>query len=327
MRRLLALGFVLALQGLCIAQRHKSQQAFPAEIVIGRDSFIDVGPPFHYYDLTFLRSDGDRTEVERVSLTPPADSCYPHAEIRTAHVKLTESLASVLHGTNPCEIPEKALNKELKRKKEGLVFSGMIVSIQVQCANEKRVIRADVLDRDMYGDQSKTPQYTSWSRALFERLDQATGQSPWEKPVFPTAEGDAPTPQSGELQAISDGKYDAIFGQNSDRPSVLYHLAQNEASRRPFIELTRSIPVRPTTYVSPAYPPIARAAHIQGVVVFHLFIACDGGVENIVIDSGPEMLRKAVIQAVGNWKFSSADAGESVTASVGFGLNCASDSK
>lgn len=330
MRNVLAFGLMLAFCATCIAQKHKHHEPFPTELVIGRDSFIDIGPPFNYYDLTFLRSEGERTEVKRVSLTPPADTCYPRAEIETAHVELNESLPSILHGVNPCEVPEKALKKEMKRKKKGLVFSGMSVSIQVQCANGLQVIHADVLDRDIFGDQSKTPQYTSWSRALFEKLDQATGQNPWEKPVFTVAEVDpsAPSmPDTGELKAIGEGKYDAIFGQTRDRPSVLYHLAKNVSPRKPFIELTKSDPLRPRTYVSPVYPPIAKAARVQGAVNFHLSIGRDGVVENIVIDSGPKMLWQAVSEAAAKWTFLAEDAGKLVQASIGFGLNCASDSK
>ena len=330
MRIVLASGLALVFCSACIAQRHKHPEPFPTELVIGRDSFIDIGPPFNYYDLTFLHSDGERTEVERVSFTPPADTCYPRAEIETAHVKLNESIASMLHGVNPCEIPEKALQKELKRRKKGLVFSGMIVSIQVQCVNTVRVIRADVLDRDIFGDQSKTPQYTSWSRALFEKLDQATGQNPWEKPVFTVAEGDDPAPsiaESAELTAIGDGKYDAIFGQTPDRPSVLYRLAKYASPRKPFIELTKIEPVRPLTYESPVYPPIAKVARVHGTVELHLSVGDDGEAKDIVIDSGPEMLRKAVIEAASKWKFSAENAGKSINASVGFGLNCAPDSK
>ncbi len=145
-----ALGFAVLISGVFVAQGQRNPEKFPNEVVIARDSFIDVGPPFNYYDLTFLRSQGENTDVERVSLTPPADACYPRAEIEVAHISLKESLSDLLQNVNPCTIPERALKAELKRRNKGLVFSGMNVSIQVQCDAGTRLIRADILDRDIF---------------------------------------------------------------------------------------------------------------------------------------------------------------------------------
>ena len=84
----------------------------------------------------------------------------------------------------------------------------------------------------------------------------ATGQSPWEKPIFSVPDNvapAAPTSQSSALQAIATGKYDNVFGDVPDRPSALYRLAQN-VPRQPFIEMIKSEPVRPSIYVNPIYP-------------------------------------------------------------------------
>lgn len=329
MQKPLALGVVLFVAGTCLAQNHKNSEEFPREVVIARDSFIDVGPPFNYYDLTFLHAQGDSTDVERVSLTPPADACYPRAEIEVVHINLKEPLSDLLENINPCTIPEKELKAELKRRKRGLVFSGMNVSIQVQCNTSSRVIRADILDRDIFGGHAKTPQYTSWSRILFEKLDQATGQSPWEKPIFGVSENTTNTPPtslSTALRAIAEGRYDQIFGDVPDRPSELYRLAQN-VPRQPFIELTKSDPVRPSIFVDPIYPPIAKAARVHGMVDFHLAVGSDGVPKDVAIDSGPKMLWQATADAIVKWKFSNGDSGKVVQGAIRFGLNCASDEK
>lgn len=331
MQKLLVLGFVLLIRGTCVAQEHGNPAKFPSEVVIARDSFIDIGPPFNYYDLTFLRAEGETMDVERVSLNPPADACYPRAEIKTAHVVLHESLPSVMQFTNPCDIPEKALKAELKRrhKRGHLVFSGMNVTIEVQCAAGLRTIRADILDRDIFDEHPSTPKYTAWSHAVFEKLDKAAGDNPWDTPVFAKSEtmSSPPSPsQSTALQAISDGKYDAIFGDIADRPSKLYRLAQNPP-RQPFIELTKSDPVRPNTYMDPTYPPIAKAAHVNGTVEFHLAISAEGAAKDVTIDSGPKMLWQTTSDAIAKWKFSPEDSGKVVQGSIRFGLNCASEGK
>jgi hypothetical protein len=329
MRSLLATCLAFVIAGTCVAQTHKNQEPLPTEVVIGRNSFIDIGPPFNYYDLTFLRAEGEKTDVERVSLTPPADACYPLVEIKLINVTLNEPLASVLEGTNPCAIPERALKAELKRRNKGLVFSGMDVSIQVECSGGTRLIRADILDRDIFAQHPDTPQYTAWSRALFDKLDQATGDRPWDKPIFPVSQAVLAPPaisQSTALQAIADGKFDEIFGDAPERPSALYRMAQN-VPRKPFIELTSSEPARPVVYVDPLYPPIAKAARVDGSVEFHLTVGGDGSAKDTAIDSGPAMLRQAAINAIAKWKFSTNDSGKVVRGSIRFGLNCATDAK
>ena len=40
----------------------------------------------------------------------------------------------------------------------------------------------------------------------------------------------------------------------------------------------------------PVYPPIAKAAHVQGVVVLHAIISKQGTIENLKVVSGPPML-------------------------------------
>lgn len=40
--------------------------------------------------------------------------------------------------------------------------------------------------------------------------------------------------------------------------------------------------------VTPTYPPIAKAAHVQGNVILHAIIGSDGSVQNLSVISGPE---------------------------------------
>ncbi|MDE3202342.1 MAG: energy transducer TonB [Acidobacteriota bacterium] len=310
------------------AHSQKPRVAFPTEVVIGRDSFIDVGPPFDYYDLTFLRSKGDETDVERVSLTPPADSCYRHASIEVKHLTLKESILSLLLNTDPCSFSEKELKSELKRQKSRPAFSGMNVFLQTKCSGKTRIFRADILDRDIFGNRRSTPRLTSWTQNLFERLDRATGQEPWDKPLF-SISGSTQLPASGEsevLQQIADGKYDRIFGDVPDRPSSLYRLAQT-VPRMPTVNLGSIQPVQPVTYVEPNYPPIAKAARVEGKVDFHLIVARDGSAGDIVIDSGPKMLWQTVNEAIRKWKFSLNDAGKPIYGYLLFVMHCESTSK
>lgn len=55
--------------------------------------------------------------------------------------------------------------------------------------------------------------------------------------------------------------------------------------------------------VQPEYPPLARAARIQGAVVLQAVIAKDGTVEKLRLLSGHPMLAQAAIDAVRQWRY------------------------
>jgi periplasmic protein TonB len=55
--------------------------------------------------------------------------------------------------------------------------------------------------------------------------------------------------------------------------------------------------------VQPTYPPIARAAHIQGLVQLHAIISKEGTIENLIVESGHPMLVKAALDAVSQWRY------------------------
>ncbi|HEV2134480.1 MAG TPA: energy transducer TonB [Terracidiphilus sp.] len=53
----------------------------------------------------------------------------------------------------------------------------------------------------------------------------------------------------------------------------------------------------------PEYPPIAREARIEGTVVLQATISKAGTIENLHVVSGPEMLQRAAIDAVSQWRY------------------------
>lgn len=55
--------------------------------------------------------------------------------------------------------------------------------------------------------------------------------------------------------------------------------------------------------VRPAYPPDAKAAHVQGTVILHAIIAKDGKVKELQWISGPPMLVGAAMDAVKRWRY------------------------
>jgi len=55
--------------------------------------------------------------------------------------------------------------------------------------------------------------------------------------------------------------------------------------------------------IEPTYPPLARQARIQGVVVLTAIIDKDGNIQNLQVVSGHPMLAPAAIEAVKQWRY------------------------
>jgi len=74
----------------------------------------------------------------------------------------------------------------------------------------------------------------------------------------------------------------------------------------------------------PSYPPIAKAAHVEGVVQVTFDVNEGGVARNIVFTNEPRlrMLQPAVAESLSKWRFPQSAAGKSGTASIRFRLNC-----
>jgi protein TonB len=53
----------------------------------------------------------------------------------------------------------------------------------------------------------------------------------------------------------------------------------------------------------PAYPPIAKAAGVEGTVVLQATISKTGTIENLRVVSGPAMLQQSALDAVKTWRY------------------------
>ena len=220
------------LSGTLAFSKDQKTLALPDQFEIGRHTFLDFGPPFDYYELFLVRPMGNAASIEKIMLAPAGNACMQPAKIEIASAVAKESVASLL-SSNPCAIPERALRRELKRRKKYLVFSGANIAMQVQCGSDTRIIRSDVLDREWFDTNPGTPKHTSQTMELLAKLDQASGPSPLDKPVFPVSETPkTDTPSSPMLDDIAAGKYDSLFKDAPSKPSEVYRSAQNKRLRR-----------------------------------------------------------------------------------------------
>jgi hypothetical protein len=296
---------------------------------IGRHTFFDFGPPFDFYELLLVRSIGSGSVVQRIILTPPGNACVAPAKIETASASVTESVSALLGKTSPCAIPEKELRRELKRCRNCMVFSGANITMRAPCGAQSRLIRSDILDRDMFAAAPNTPEHTSWTMQLLNRLDQALGPGVMEKPAFssPGEDQTAETKLDPEArQGLESGAYDELFPKAKEKLSGIYRDAQVRVPS-PSVQLLSSSPFAPQNPALPQYPPLARAARVQGPVFFTISLDADGILATPTFTQGHPLLLEAVREAVRTWKFTKDARGQTISASIQFSLNCPTSSK
>lgn len=331
MRQAIFVFVVVIMCGIALAQENASNRTGPSQYAIGRHTFVDVGPPNDYYDIFLVRPREGGAFIQKISLTPVIDACFLPAKIEIRSGYTGESPAALLGGVNPCVIPEKELRRESKRCNDCLVFSGADVAMQVQCGSRTRIVRSGILDKDMFDSKPATPKYTSWTMHLLERLDKAVGgPRPMSEPLFPLLSAETSTSRPPNnvpaLRDVRAGKYDALFQGAPDKPSDLYRAAQIPPAI-PTVKLSSVTPFEPNNPLLPDYPPIAKAARVEGTVSFHALVAASGGLGDVTFDGGSPLLRGAVMSAVTKWKFSREAFGQTVHATINFALNCPTKSK
>jgi hypothetical protein len=297
----------------------------PDRFLIGRRTFFDFGPPFEFFEIISVRTTGGGTLVERIQVTPPGLSWIQPATVEVVAKPFEASVPELLGKTNPCSIPEKELRRELKRCNRCPVYSGADVAMEVECGGQRRRIRMGILDRDMFDPRPVTPQRTSWTMALLDRLDRALGSAIMERSAFGALETPSPSPKPQSnplLEDLASGKFDALFDRSDDKPSELFRKALNPppAPPPPTVELTGTSPFRPSSFALPKYPPLAAMANISGTVSFTIAVQPDGHVGNLRIVAGHPLLKVQIEPSMKDWIFPSEAAGQDVQVTIEFKL-------
>jgi hypothetical protein len=295
----------------------------PDQFEIGRRTFWDFGPPFNYYDLFVVRPSGKGTTVERIILTPPANECFAPAKFEHASASMDVPPAELLGSVNPCAIPEQELKRKPKDCKHCARFSGADVAIRVRCGTEIRVIPSHVFEDYWFNSAAKPPRATSSILQLLKRLDDAVGPGVMDKPVFSfpgNSNQNVEPPKTEVLQQLGQGEFDGLF-KAGDKPSELYYAAL-KVPPAPSVRLLESAPYAPENPALPNYPPIARAASVEGQVVFTADLDSTGSPANVVVVSGPKLLQFVVREAVSSWKFSKGGSNQQIHGTIEFLLNC-----
>jgi TonB family protein len=321
--------------GICVlglvcslAAAQTPSSGMPTQLTIARHTFFDFGPPNDFYEIIEVAQEVNELSVQRALVTPEGIACVQPAKVELSSGKLHESMDKLLQAKNPCAIPQRELKREQRRCKKCLVFSGVDVTMQVTCAGEIRHIRTDILDRDLFGSRPNKPKNTSWSMAVLQGLDSAIGPGVMDKPIFPVNTAQPAPSASGNLvDQILAGNFDRLFGPQVKVSAIARDAIKGPPSP-PTIQIEQVSPVAPIAPVLPNYPPIAKLAHVQGLVEATFDVGEDGVVRNInfVSESRLQMLQAAVMESLSKWKFPDSAWGKNEKVSIRFQLKCTTKS-
>lgn len=308
---------------LAASERTKAPEPTPRQLVIGRDTFFDFGPPFHYFEVISIEPDGNQTHIARMLITPPGDPCTQPAQIELKAVTVPQPIPELLEGKNPCSISERDLRKENKRCKHCLTFSGADITMRVQCNGISRHLRMDILDRDMFDPaHANTPVQTSWTMRLLGKLDAALGPGPMDKRIIAaSAPAPLPSPETSSLDELAARQFDDLFPRTTVVLSDIYRQALHPPPT-PSVHVVSAEPT-PSTSEVPQYPPIARFAHVSGRVQFTGKLGRDGHPADLQMQ-GHALLKKSVETAVSAWTYINAAPGTDISGVVDFRDNCTS---
>jgi Gram-negative bacterial TonB protein C-terminal len=296
--------------------------AMPDSLVIARDTFWDIGPPFSYYDLIRITKTSQGLSLDQALVTPHGQGCLQPATVEERSVVLQKTMPDLLEGRNPCAIPEKDLHREIKRCKKCLVFSGVNVTMQATCSGKDRQLQMNILDRDIYDSRTPTPTNTSWSMRVLSTLNESLGPGSEAKPMFQIdAAPHHDVPNTPLVESIRDGRYDSLFGSDAHLAAIV-HEAEQPPLPPPSVELETVEPATPASMDAFRYPPIAVAAHVEGEVTASFEVDADGKAQKISLE-GPGLLQLSVSDAISHWKFPESAWGKAGQAAVRFHLNCA----
>lgn len=315
--------FALVFSTSLRAQKHANDIPMPTQFEIGRHTYFDFGPPHDYYELLLVRPQEQGASVVRLILTPPGTGCArPKIEIAEGTL---ESVSALLANVNPCAIPEKDLRRELKRCKHCLNYSGVNVTMQVPCGQETRLIRADILDRDLFDAHANTPTRTSWTMGLLKKIDEALPPGVMDKPMFGDATRSDPSGRRSDsvmsaIEELAAGKYDTLFS-GPDEPSELYQQTQHLPPPSS-VELVSSTPFVPDAFVKPTYPLMGGVLAPEGSVSFAMQVDDNGGAMNVTFETGSPILWGITRAAVAKWHFPKEAIGQQIHVELRFTSNC-----
>jgi protein TonB len=111
----------------------------------------------------------------------------------------------------------------------------------------------------------------------------------------PTGFSNDPLPEGTNINMASNNNPLASIGPTTTGPAI----AVTPAARPGPLNISKGVAVGLLLApITPVYPPIAKAAHQEGIVIIHAIISKTGRIESATAESGPMMLRQSALEAV-----------------------------
>lgn len=126
---------------------------------------------------------------------------------------------------------------------------------------------------------------------------------PPAQPAGPGVQNALPADWSRSVNSVVE----SIVGQAAARPPAPPEVRTPAAETpKPIVRIVQGGVVQEALIINrviPPYPPLARAAGIQGRVSFSAIIGRDGAIMNLQVLSGHPLLRQAAFDAVRQWRY------------------------
>lgn len=157
------------------------------------------------------------------------------------------------------------------------------------------------------------------------QLDGVLGTGALDKPIFATGSQKVENPDLNSsnlpiLENLRMGIYDDYF--KSDKKLSQLYRESLEPPALPSVELINSDLETPGRQVLPIYPPIAKAALVEGIVETTFDVSPSGNTSNVQRVSGPKLMEKATTDAILQWTFPPSSEIRHEHAKIAFRLNC-----
>jgi TonB family protein len=258
--------------------------------------------------------------------------------VQSAEAKLPMSPAELSKGHNPCAITRRRLEGILKTySRTAGVFETTSFGIAAQCGHTWASFGLPTPAAfDAEALRQTAPDIVRlWSLAS-EIAESAFG--PEDIFLDRTEVDDQALQRSGEkiVPELNSGKYDLGLAMATrgnvgtwKSPSfrsllVGYHGTLNTSDVGFVVTVLNAQAYQFSQFTLPKYPPLAKAAQIQGDVDLLLTVGSETGeIINVVVQSGHPLLTPAAIDAAKRWRFDKgASKADTVTIKLRFELRC-----
>lgn len=182
---------------------------------------------------------------------------------------------------------------------QSIEVSGLYEQAQTELLNRIPVHTGDILTAEKYD------QLVAAVRAFDAHLQVTAIPTEPNHSVIeifaPGAPGRAPA--TGRIVAMAREQANAPQAATGSVPPPPAISGQSPAVPSPIQVGSTIAAANLTSQVAPVYPPLAKAAHVEGTVQFQATVGTDGSIKSLQVLSGPPLLIQAAMEAAKQWVY------------------------